>query len=657
VMFSFFLIHILGNCDFLNPNTISKTVASFGKSSASLFSGKFGYSEPPADLGTAIKSEKIIDYVIGNIGFGAIILVFFVIILIYSIIGCCAFCCCCKPKKSSKPKMFSPLTICHIITTVFLIISVVFFCIGAFDISNGIDQVSQAPKHATYGVGNITFVIASAGNATLKDISDNFDIASSLIGSYVSFLNEGLSSGSVHTKASTASSSMSSYYDSTFQSYTSDSFTCSDNNIKTAISNMIENAQSTIGKVQTSSGLILDTQIQEKIESARNNSNSNRENSMTKISQNLEDVRKNSLEPMIQSVSDISTKAISSFDDIEKLLDKIKTAMRTVVIIATVIYGLLVFLLAVAYFFNSCFSRCVVFCDWLIFIIIAICIILPGALFGALYIPIYDSCPILEKAFINFVDNDFPLPSDAIVDILYCKEEKPLYELGNMSSFLDIDVFVQDIKDSISGSECTVNIQTSDLNDQFGNFGNGLSVDQITSNGIWENYESILTTASSDSECGARAGELKTLINNHDNQLPSIKEAMGPVLEFGRNMSPETIRIQNDVNGLSEKIPDSAGKTLKSEILKLKCNVTKCMYSPIKNSLCYYIADGFAEWCLSSIFAIIGIIIWSIVFIYRRETMGEDNDDDDESSLYGHSSKSKKKSKSKSSSSSSSSFS
>ena len=638
MFFFLFFNSVLSDCDFKKTNTFANTLKSIGGKASTVFAGKFGFGQPANSLGESLDNNKVVDYIVGNVGLGAIMLVIFVLFILYFLIGSCAFCCCCRPQESEKCKFCSFSTICHIITTALLACSIVFFFMSCTSISGGIDETADIPGVASSSLTDVVNKIDSAATSTLDTVNDTIKQADKQITEYISFLEDG--TNTQKTNADTAKASMTSY-DESFFTYTSDPdtyFTGCGN--KDYIKAMITDGYT---KIKANIDNAIDTTItkQGEMTTTINDAKKNQEENLKEVDQQLRKTRKNNIDPMINDLRKVSKDVDNAASPITDKLKPVKKYTRIVIIIATAIYSLLVILLALAYFFNSCCSRCLVCCDWCLFLIIDFFIILPGAIFGVVYFVFYDACPNLETTFSSLLGSSLPFQKSELKNVLLCEEEKSLYSMANMTKFLDIDKFKKDIEDSVK--DTSVEIDTGSLESDFNNFGNGLTVNDITEAIMWPGYEDLLKSSGGDSDtCPTRKSTFLAAINNdvNKNELKKVRENMASVIEFGNKVKPNTESLKKNVNSIQVKIPSIAIDKLKEGINTITCKLTKCMYSSIKNPVCATLLNGFGEWIISSILAIIGIFIWSIIFICRRKKMAPLNDGDSPSASRSSSSSS-----------------
>jgi hypothetical protein len=639
-LFLLFNSVLSANCDFKGANSFAKTLKSLGSPSASILSGKFGFSEAPASLGDAKEEDKLVDYIIGNVGLGVVMLIFFVLLLLYSIFGCIFFCCCCLPKKSEKCKLFSIPTICHLITTALLVISIIFFFISASTISSGIGDVSDIPNSTIGSIDDLTDKIGAAAINTLNAINQSIQESNKVVTDFINLLDG--DGDKERAKSEQAKNNMVDYntifktpnyinytlggekeaYESIVARFeSSGTFKCSAAKAD-QIAQMIMRYEITASQIYKATDSML-TSADDMTEAIKS-SQDNQKDSMETIQENLDKTRKDSIDPMIKDLHQISIDIYDTLNPVKDTLDTVKTYTRTVVIVATIIYALIVFLLAAAYLFNSCWARCIVRCDWCFFILIDVFIILPGSIFAVIYFVFYDTCPNLETTFGSFLGDSLPFPQEQIKNILLCPEEQAIYKMANMSGFFDKDQFVDDIYDSIDSDDCNVNISTGDLNSKFDNFGDGLKTSDITKENMWYDYQNVLTVGSeTEAACTNMITAFRDYIESNDNKLKDVQTNMDSVIDFGNKVGPQTNAVNEEVNSMKSTIPKIAIDKLDEGLNTITCMITRCMYSPIKNPICNTVVNGFGEWIISSILAIIGIIIWSVLFILRRKNMAK----------------------------------
>jgi len=607
-------------CQFKTHDKVTTTVSSLGKSSAKLLDGKFGFSPAPSNISAALVEDKPIDYVVGNAGLGVVLLVFFIIIFVYSIFGRLFFICCCKPKLAQKCKLLSAITICHIITTAFIFISIIFFFIGLSSICNGVSGVANIPNLTLGGFNQLVDQVLNLCNDVLDTVDSMVNEASFILTDFIDTVNTGNSNG--QSKATSAKTKMQ-QYKNTFSDFSEHDFdTCADETTKSSAADLVAfyiDAEIPDNVIDSCDTLISNSaNIADALSSATDGLNNN----LAEIHESIDSVKNGDIKQTLDSLKTTSDDVGDKINPYQDSLNKIKKITKIIVIVSTIIYSLMAITLFLGFFLNNCCGRCIISNGWCIFIVVDLCVILPAGIFGAIFLPIYNTCPILEDTFVSFLGDSIPFSKD-ITNVLLCKEERSIYSMANLSQFFDKDQFVHDLEESINGQSISIN--TFGLDESFDDFDNGVSDNLISSNAMWPNYESILNRAmtDSDSQCQTKATNLKNLIQSNNGLLGEIRTDMSSVFDFGNSISPMTTQINDRVNHLVTNLPASILTSMNRGIDGLTCQPLKCMYSPIKNTICHYLLNGFGNWILSSIFAIFGIMSWSIIFMIRRKKMAK----------------------------------
>jgi hypothetical protein len=87
------------------------------------------------------------------------------------------------------------------------------------------------------------------------------------------------------------------------------------------------------------------------------------------------------------------------------------------------------------------------------------------------------------------------------------------------------------------------------------------------------------------------------------------------------------------IESLIEEFKVQGNALFKNGTDTINCMVTKCIYAPIKNTICYDFLTGVALWIVSSLILLSGLSVLEVSWCIRRRTLApgsqvDDSDDD-----------------------------
>jgi hypothetical protein len=76
--------------------------------------------------------------------------------------------------------------------------------------------------------------------------------------------------------------------------------------------------------------------------------------------------------------------------------------------------------------------------------------------------------------------------------------------------------------------------------------------------------------------------------------------------------------LSEEVSSLVDRFGEESKVILKQGLDNVTCESTKCVFAPVKNSLCAHLLGGMALWIISTVPMIIGLFVMEISICYRR---------------------------------------
>ena len=585
---------------------------------------------PGPSIFDSSNDDLVMDYVVGAISFAVPFAVLFVLILLFSIIYFCACCkccfCCCS--KSGKPGLL--LIIVHFIGIAAFIISGILFTVASVNIVNGIKRFSLLPTNMDSEFTDIFNKVQNTFSSTFTSINGMVsDVESSLRG-----LSSWLTvSGAQNVENAQKVKPLTNDYEKTFTN------TGEYKTTKTKLDSNVQNDSVSLGNDFPAKLQAMDESIQpavKKIEEladtlvgvssdlngAASNINSTIDGSIQDVKQKVHEFENGELVRQFNqfqmSIDDLVT-SLEFLSDISVIIDKY---VNPVIIAACVLLILIGILYAVIFFFRNCFARCCFRMYSCIMVLLSIVIILPAIIFSAIFLIVYDICPDLEAVVETQAGFDYGNLTGALV----CAEEAPLLDMLDLG--FDYDSIIDDLSSETSELLKSFDIPEN-LKSKLTGYGYGFDVEKhISSNYIILNHQttlsSLITAAQSSSSASQKdaiisdSKLLQTYISNEEENLAQVRTLMKSVIDFGSNVVPRLESSRTNTGNIVNDFSKQAKIDIADNINNITCRNIRCVYSPVRNALCYNFISGISFWILSSVLLICSFAVLFVTICCRR---------------------------------------
>ena len=584
-------------------------------------------------------NDDFIAYFLGCASFGIPFIVFFVLFITYYLFSlicsfcfCCPFSYCCTPSKSQRPNTI--LAIIHIIGSLLFFASSIVFLIGCINITDGIIEVSNLPNTVETEMDGIFINVYNIFGDTFNLISNMLNNIEYTLHSLSAWISQ---SGTQNIKNAEESVLLIESYQNTFTNSSKPYKT-----VKTQLDNLVQSSELNNDYSQKLNAM--DASITPAITTIEDLAKIliNVSNDLEITSNNIDSTVKSSIKDIQRVVTNYQNGAlVSHFDNLYLSIHNLTNSLQPIrnfssyitdfvnpiIIIATIFIILIAFLYAIIFFFRNKISRCFL-CLFPIFgILICILIILPAVVFSIFYLAIYDICPDLENSLQKFIgDSEF----GNLSDVLICQQEKPLFQMLslNFNSSNIIDDLAAFATQSLHAFEIP-----QKLTDEMTNYSSNFFINNdISSNHIILDHSTTLSSlidAASSSNVNNKeqiiqqAQEAQEIIASQEGTLSQVKALMTDVTDFGSRLIPRLQSTQRDNINIVKDFTREARISISKNVDNITCRSIKCVYSPVRNALCYNFLSGISLWIISCIIFIFALTVISITLFIRRRQMAD----------------------------------
>lgn len=596
---------VLGECEFKKskgPNSFVAALARPSRTFAKLLPINVG--TVTTDVPTNWTSmDQNMGYLMSVVGFGVSFLgIFIFFIFWFCIWQCCA--CCCSAKEAKKPSVL--LVIFHIIASLFMILAAILFFVAAASVTSGLNELGKAPDQL---VESLSFVSDTVNSTMFTAIDAVYPTISSVDVTLTSLANwlgrtvdeKKTTAAGIAPKVDTYKTDVSDQCVSALQPDTQKQvntvFTETTQKVKDVAQKMVDGADD----------------VKNTVDKARQTINDNLKNAVKEV-----DSIRADLNDMLTPIVEIKTSSETATDLMTKYIDLAKKYASPVSICAALFILLIALTYCILFFFPCCCTRCLFAWFPSCGLLLSLLCLVPAAVFGIVFVFLNDNCSNLERAALGFTGSFIPnVTTDDFVEMLLCPTEQPLYDMGLRSVFdyeaQILDPLLDQLHEKMNGA---FDIENLGL-DGFKDFSEGLEWDTYMTGKNMVGYEQVKYDESDNK------GEFKTCVDGKENSLSAVRSDMDSVASFGDQVYPRVNSASDDIQTLVNVLMNNTRTTIADGVNRITCMTLRCVYSPVKNSICVHLQDGAAWWVLSSLCLIIGLLGMTFVVCFRRPGLGK----------------------------------
>lgn len=618
------------NCKVLDVSSSANTVAQIVspiKKISSLYPELLG----PEEMVPVMDINSISNLLIGSILIGlCLFLALALIMCFWMLIAQCSVCCCCfMPKKGEK------FTICQMIHNIIsmglmLAASILFF-VASTKVQKGLDEIVKLPDGINRLFDNLSDSVDSTVNNVFGVLDDTINETSDKLSGMVTFLGKFENDIIPIVPGIRGNISKFNDYFAAGSNYRS-SVTDLANDLSEPVKNLYEGVTEIVeGSTKEALNLVkIVDDNKDTIKNATKSGNDTLTSTISSIQGNISDIKSRALESL-QPVHDIGPSLSSKISPIGDIVIKYKTLIIFVfyiifliTIIVTLAYGIL-------FFFNCCLSRCL-FAWFHCFGCIVNCIILvPAAVFLALFFVLFAACPqILDL--VSGMGDSMGVDKEQISSLFLCEDQSlSVYDLL-LKDMFNVTEIIDGLTGDFTGSlESALNF---DLGADFNSFNGSYNPEEkfitYTMTGAFSFLDGLqpdIDAMSTDAK-GKAENINKILRQNHTTNssepqkfLEAALDGMNLMVTMGNKVSPTFNETKKAVVGLVGDFTDKAANTVEDGLGKMKCTMVSCVYAPLNNTLCLYLLDACAFGLMSGFIMLFGLICMSINVCRRRRRM------------------------------------
>ena len=603
MMLCLLVVFGFGECDFkksTGPNSFVMSLAKPTRSFAKLLPKSLGFENvttvPPKDW-SSIDANK--GYLGSLLGFCVLFLALFVVLFIWFSCWQC-FACCCGPVRAERPSVV--LIVFHVIGSVFLILSGIFFLVASGSMVSGVNEAGKAPSNL---VEKLTFVSDTVNNTVYAAVGNIYPSIASVgttLKDLVTFLSGRVASTS--SVAQNVESEMDKYNQDVKGECVSKLQANTQQQVKTYFDETTNTVKQVAKKLVVGVGDIDNTvkKTKETIDVNLNNA--------VKAVDGIRDSLSGLLEPVNEIKSNVAEVSVS----VEGYIDVAKKYVGPIGFIASLVILSVAIVYFVLFFFPCCCTRCAYGWFSCFGILFDILILLPAAVLALAFVFLNDNCKDIEYTLLGMAGEIISgLTTEDFVNMLLCTVEQPLYDMGFRSVFDYegdvLDPLLTQLTEKMDGA---LNIDNLNL-DSFKNFSGGIKWDSYVNSANIVGYDHVKY------EAGDNPAEFKQCVKGKDDQVDELRNNMITVASFGDAVYPGVANASHQIQNIVTVFLNQTRSTINAGVDSITCMTLKCVYSPVKNAVCVHVQDGIAWWILSSICMIIGLVIMTFVVFFRRK--------------------------------------
>ena len=592
-----------GECEFKKnsgPNSFVMSLAKPTRSFAKLLPKSLGFanvtSVPPKDW-SSIDANK--GYLGSLLGFCVLFLALFVVLLIWFSCWQC-FACCCGPVRAERPSIV--LIVFHVIGSVFLILSGIFFLVASGSMVSGVNEAGKAPNNL---VEKLTFVSDTINNTVYGAVGNIYPSIANVgttLTDLVSFLSGRVSSTS--SVAGKVGTEMDTYHQEVKDGCVSKLHA----NTKQQVNTYFDQTTKTVKDVANK--LVVGTdKIENTVNQAKNTIDVNLKNAVKAV-----DGIRDSLSGLLEPVAEIKSNVAEVSYSVEGYINTAKKWVGPVGFIAALVILAVAIVYFVLFFFPCCCTRCAYSWFSCFGILFDILILLPAAVLALAFVFLNDNCKDIEYTMLSMAGEIISgLTTDDFVNMILCTVEQPLYDMGFRNVFDYegdvLDPLLTQLTEKMNGA---LNIDNLNL-DSFKNFSGGIQWDSYVNSANLVGYDHVKYDTSDN------PGEFKQCVKGKDDQIDDLRNNMITVASFGDAVYPGVANASHQIQTIVTVLLNQTRSTINNGVDSITCMTLKCVYSPVKNAVCVHVQDGIAWWILSSLCMIIGLVIMTFVVFFRRK--------------------------------------
>ncbi|OHS97197.1 hypothetical protein TRFO_36613 [Tritrichomonas foetus] len=594
-------------CPFVNATSSTSFVHSLASPTKGLFK-MFGFTDWYFDL----------------LGFGACFALIFVIFCFWFLCAQLCSCCCCRPKHSRKPSL--ALIILFLISAAFFISSTIMFLISAINLSKGLSEFTTVPGGITAAFDSITDVINVTLLKTFDSMEGFTDTVIFNIQHLISFLSTNVNEKQRQAKNIKTNLTI-------YTSYFNKSSTETDKNGEKYnkgfldIFNKLNKSKIQVdeyfkGSLNHTAPQLME--IADKMIDGAASLNETVETAQNSIDENLGQVKdlideqKGNIGDYLSEVRSAIDPLTEQLDPIANLVDQIAVIINLVAYLGTASILFVAVIYIIAFFFRCCCTRCLMAWFHCFGFCLNLLIILPAVIFATLFVAFDTYCYQAEELVADLID--IGLTKDEIKSLFTCPVNLPVYELG-FDKIFDYHEILDQLNEVPKQLESAMNVSDIKGLDNFDNFTDGMNFDdKFKAEVIIYQYNIQLPKiAAANKEDESKINDIMIYIQSKDQHLEDTKWNMKDLSSFATAVQPTIDSSIENTTALSENFVNETKTLIEGGFNNITCMTFRCMYSPIKNTLCAILFDAATFWTISALCMIIGISLMSCVICQRRK--------------------------------------
>lgn len=576
-------------------------------------------------------------YLYSVVGFGIPLLIVFVFLFIWFLLHqLCCWCCCCVATRSKKPGCFA--IIVHLIAVCACAAATCMFFFAASAFSRAVIGVKDLPSSTKTEFDGVFDTVDNVIDDMFTLVHGVMDATTSNLTSFVDWiLTENTKCqkycGEIDQDMKDykdALTTVGSDFDTPYKAVaTALTASCNGDQAQSyreswaAMSVSIDAGVKAVGEVTK--------QLTDATDSIQKNAKNIKETidgSLKDVNAKISEYENGGLRDTITGFRQQIDSLVDTTKPVEQAIGQYGNYINWAVYIGTCFLGLVTVVYAIFFFCNNCCSRCLACSFPACGLLLTVLIILPGAVFAAMFYLFYDVCPVLESKAGKLL-KDY-MPPESVEEVLLCPVAKPLLDSINLGfDYREvIETLSKEAKSALDAFEIP-----KEMKEDLENFAQGFTVqDQMNSQTlVYKNAETLPKTKEylKSDECNKPGSEIpdssftqmRNAIDKEDVKLNSAREKMENIIKFGGSIvgESETRRVQ--VVGLVDGFIGDATKIVETGIDSITCETSRCVYAPVKNAICVNFLNGVSFWIFSSVLMIAGVLIMDINYCCRRRNM------------------------------------
>jgi hypothetical protein len=319
---------------------------------------------------------------------------------------------------------------------------------------------------------------------------------------------------------------------------------------------------------------------------------------------------------------DVDVTIANIIGSISRITDAIESWKRPVFFFlyaGSLLLTLVVLLYGFAFFFRNCFTRCLAASFPCFAFFITLLTLAPAVVFACFFFLFYEICPEMETVIQEMMGDDvFP---GNVAEVFSCPSPMPISDLMYVGfNYSDV---IEELMNAVSGYAIPFEIPAFAAVSQFGNHNWGQLSYPLNTSMFFDDAESEFSEIEDAGCSGSNLNliELETIGSSGQTRISGLN----PVLEAAFRIGDQSIGAKSrgeamagEIESLVPRFGEEAKLVLKQGLDNVTCETTKCIYAPLKNSLCGPLLGGMALWIISAVPLIIGLFCMELSICFRR---------------------------------------